>query len=89
MQRSRETHCADKWRSNSFDKKATLKLFPMTVHLNQNSMATIVSFKEVVDIPGVRITMNKNKERAMKVNLQNEKFSLNSRSANLGSIIKT
>ena len=39
-----------------FDKKSTLKILPMKVHLNKNSMANILSFKEVADIPGVRIT---------------------------------
>ena len=40
----------------SFDKKSNLKLLPMKVHFNKNSMATILSFKEAVYIPGVRIT---------------------------------
>ena len=37
-------------------------------------MATILSFKEVADIPGARITTNTNQERAMTVTLQNWKF---------------
>ena len=60
----------------------------MTVHFNQNSMATILSFKEVVDIPGVRIATDTNQERAMTVTLEMEFFS-GSRSANLGSIFTT
>ena len=56
------------------DKKATLKRFPMTVQFNQNSIATIISFKEVTYIPGVRITTDTNQERAMTVTLQNGKF---------------
>ena len=31
----------------SFDKNSTLKLLPMKVHFNKNSMAAILSFKEV------------------------------------------
>ena len=43
----------------------------MKVHLNKNSMAKILSFKEVADIPGVRITTDTEKERAMKLYLGN------------------
>ena len=57
----------------SFNKKATLKRFPMTVHFNQNSMTTILSFKEVTDILRVKITTEKNEEHAMMVTPQNEK----------------
>ena len=46
----------------SFDKKSTFKLLPMKVHFNKNSMATILSFKEVADIPGVRITTDTEKK---------------------------
>ena len=59
---------------NSLDKKVTLKLFPMNVHFNQNSMSNILSFKEVADIPGVRITTETNQERAMTVTLKNGFF---------------
>ena len=45
----------------SFDKKSTLKLLPMKVHFDKDSMATILSFKEVADIPGVRITTDTEK----------------------------
>ena len=34
-------------------------------------MATILSFKEMADIPGVRITTDKKQERAMTVSLGN------------------
>ena len=47
-------------------------------------MATILSFKEVADILGVRITTVTNKERVMTVTL-NGNFS-SSRSVNMGSI---
>ena len=53
----------------SFDKKSALKLLPMKVHFNKNSMANILSFKEVADIPGVRITTDTKQGRAMKVSL--------------------
>ena len=71
-----------------FDKKETPKRFSMNVHFNQNSMATILSFKEVADIPGVRITMDINQERAMMVTLKIKSFS-SSRSTNLATIFTT
>ena len=55
----------------SFDKNSNLKRLPMKVHFNKNSMATILSFKEVADIPGVRITTDTKQERAMTVYLGN------------------
>ena len=56
---------------SSFDKKSTLKLLPMKVHFIINFMATILSFKEVADIPGTRITTDMKQERAMTVSLGN------------------
>ena len=55
----------------SFDKKSTLKLLPMKVHFKKNFMATILYFKEVADIMGVRITTDTEKERAMILSLGN------------------
>ena len=55
----------------SFDKNSTLKLLPMKVHFKKYSMAAIRSFKEVADIPGVRITTDKKQEIAMTVYLGN------------------
>ena len=46
----------------------------MTVHFNQKSMATILSFKEVIDIPGVKIATDTNQEPAITVTLQSGKF---------------
>ena len=45
----------------------------MKVHLNQNSIAAILSFKEVDDIPGVIIATDTKQERAMAVSLRNGK----------------
>ena len=55
----------------SFDKKSALKLLPMKVHFNKNSMANILSFKEVADILGVRITPDTKQERLVIVYLGN------------------
>ena len=57
----------------SFDKNSTLKLLQMKVRFNKESMATILSFKEVADIPGVRITTDTKQERAMTVSLGNRR----------------
>ena len=54
----------------TFLKQADLKLFPMKVHFNKNSMATILSFKQVADLPGVIITTDTSKERSMIVTLK-------------------
>ena len=42
----------------------------MTVQFNKNSMTIILSFKEVADIQGARITTDTNQERAMTVTLK-------------------
>ena len=43
----------------------------MKVHFNKDYMATILSFKEVADIPGARITKDTKQEIAMTVSLGN------------------
>ena len=43
----------------------------MKVHFNKNYITTVMSFKEVADIPGVRITTDTKQERAMTVYLGN------------------
>ena len=37
--------------------KVTLKPLPINMYMNTNSMVTILAFKDVAYIPGVRITM--------------------------------
>ena len=51
----------------SFNQKAKLKLLPMSIYYNKDSMANILAFADVASIPGVRITMDTDKERAMNV----------------------
>ena len=53
--------------SMSFNQKAKLKLLPMSIYYNKDSMANILAFADVASIPGVRITMDTDKERAMNV----------------------
>ena len=57
-----------------FGKIAPLKLFPLDVHFNRESMATILSLKSVADIPDVRIFMDTLKERAISVFFKDKLF---------------
>ena len=55
--------------SMKFEEKGTLNLFPMSVHFNPNSMANILSLKEVGDLDGVHIKMDTSQERAIHVHI--------------------
>jgi len=63
----------------SFLFSAFLKLLPIRVHFNEESMAKILVFKDVADLPGVKIIIETSKERAicifwrmgLRLNLQN------------------
>ena len=56
-----------------FVQTATLKLLPLSVYFNENSLATILAFSEVASLPGINITMNSNKERAILVHMMDSK----------------
>ena len=51
-----------------------LLILPMTVHINESSMANILYFPEVVNITGVRIKMNTAKEKFINVHIKDGKF---------------
>jgi hypothetical protein len=51
--------------SQHFDSKGTLKMLPIDVHYNMNSMANILSMKDVVSLPDVKVTMDSSQESAM------------------------
>ena len=51
--------------SITFASTASFKFLPLTVFFNPNSMATILSMRDVANIPGVQICMDTNKERAI------------------------
>ena len=51
----------------SFKKEAKLKILPMLVHFNEKSMATILSMKDVANLPGVRIHMESEVEKEINV----------------------
>ena len=53
-----------------FKKEATLKIFPLKVYFDQNSMATIVSYHEVSILPGVSIVVNTKKENTINVEVE-------------------
>ena len=48
-----------------FDHQADLKLLPLKVHFNEDSLANIVSLSDVASMPGARVTMDTDKERAI------------------------
>ena len=50
-----------------FDRKGRLTFLPSGVHVNYNSLATILSLKYVNKIIGVRVTMDTSIEKAMHV----------------------
>ena len=50
-----------------FTKIGDLKLFPFTVHVNEQSMANILSLKDVANIPGIRVTMDTDSSRSIAV----------------------
>ena len=50
---------------NTFTNIYYLKLFPLVIHINKYSMAKIISLKDMAYIPGVNITMDSSKERAI------------------------
>jgi hypothetical protein len=58
--------------SKSFDQIGMLKALPLPVHFNADSMANILAIKDVASIPGVRLTMDSSKERAIIVEYGDE-----------------
>ena len=56
----------------TFPSRADLKILPIKVYYNKNDMATILSFKQAADLPGVTIATDTSKERAMIITLKSE-----------------
>ena len=50
---------------------ADCKLLPLKVHFNKDSLVNVISFKQVSEIPGVKITTDTSKEDAFTVHLKN------------------
>ena len=55
-----------------FQKEATLKLFPLKVYFDQESLATVVSYHEVSQLPGVRIVVDTAVENTINVTMEEE-----------------
>ena len=56
--------------NKAFNDIGEYEIFTIEAHLNLHSMANIVALKDMVDVPGVRITMDRSKERAITVEYQ-------------------
>jgi hypothetical protein len=57
--------------SKTFTKKGTCVFLPVTVHLNESSMANILAFRDIVNIPGARVTLDTDVDRTIKVKVPN------------------
>ena len=57
--------------SQFFEKIGQFKFFPLKVHFNEESMANILSMKDVASIPGVRVIYDSSAERAILVHFNN------------------
>lgn len=68
-------------RQKVFPHKANLNLLPISVHFNQDSIATILAFKDAVDLPWVHNSMDAGQGRAFVVKLSDGKVLKFKRSA--------
>ena len=60
--------------SQAFYETATLKILPLTVHFNHNSLANILSLSDVANLPGARLTMDLSVDRAIILHFKGKKF---------------
>ena len=60
------TNCGNK----AFNEIGEYEIFPIETHFNLNSMAKIIALKDMAAVPGVQITMDRSKERAITVEYQ-------------------
>ena len=58
--------------TKTFSMIGQLKRMPLTVYLNEDSLGTILAFRDVAAIPGARITVDTAKELAMTVTLEDD-----------------
>jgi hypothetical protein len=56
--------------SKCFDLKSRMKIFPINVHFNDDSMANILALKDVVEMTRARITMDTDTEHAITVHFK-------------------
>jgi len=55
----------------TFENEANLILLPLKVYYNESSLSTILSMKDMANIPGTWITLDTDIDRAMIVHLSN------------------
>ena len=60
--------------SKCFDLKSKMKLFPIEVHFNSESMANILSLKDVAEMKGARVTMDTLKGREIVVHFNEQAY---------------
>ena len=60
-------------RSVTCKEEANCELLPLKVYFNKDFLANVISFKQVSDMPGVKITTYTSKENAFIVPLKNGK----------------
>ena len=63
--------------SQVFKQMACLNLFPLNLHFNSSSLATILLVKDVASIPGVYITMDTREENALVVHYGSQMYKFN------------
>jgi len=69
-----KNNCLTLWSNGGqqeFRKKADLKLLPLKVVVNKKPNATILSLKDIADLPDVRLTMDTDKDSAIILHLHN------------------
>ena len=62
---NQELHIVTNGGSESFPYTATANLLPISVHFNPHSLANILALSDVANIPGARLTMDTQIERAI------------------------
>ena len=66
----RLTICSNGGRQEYF-LKSQMKLFPIAVHYNEESIANIVSLKDLLNVNDVQVTMDSLKDKALVVTYDN------------------
>ena len=60
--------------SQTFEEVADLKVLPIKVHFNPASIANILSLTDVANLPGARVTMDTERERAIVLHFDGSDF---------------
>ena len=60
--------------SQTFEQVADLKLLPIQVHFNPESIANILSLTDIANLPGAKVTMDTSQERAIILHYDGKKF---------------